>query len=389
MCLVFPSLYAQESEETFKPSMKMGGRVMYDFNFLSAGDNYQVNGNEFRRVRLSVKGKATKNINYKVEVDLAGSDVNLRDVYLQFLFPENAGNLKLGSFTEPSSLDNMTSSNSMTFFERSMMSNTQPYIYNAGFMYANHKLLDGKIGVQLAYTFNGYNNYKSAFTDTNIEGGANFIGRLTGIVLNNKEKKQVVHLGVNYERRDDNEDEYDYSFRVENHMGDKFKVIASPDNEDAIALGNFKNTSDIGFELATASGPLSLQAEYEMSSIVTDIDTYKIAGYYAFASFFVTGEHRSYKNGAFGGIKPKSEFCLKDGKFGALELVARYSVMDFSSYPGVADNNSIANITAGFNWYLNKNTRIMYNYTNANFNDLMIYGDDNLMGHLLRFQVNF
>ncbi len=70
-------------------------------------------------------------------------------------------------------------------------------------------------------------------------------------------------------------------------------------------------------------------------------------------------------------------------------MVARYSVMDFSNYPSVTDTNKIANITAGFNWYLSKNTRIMYNYTNGNFNDLHTYGDDNLTGHLIRFQVDF
>jgi len=387
---------AQDSEkETFKPSMKMEGRVMYDFNFLSAGDDYQVNGNEFRRVRLAAKGKATKNIGYKVEFDFAGGAVNFRDVYLKFGLPDNAGNVLLGSFTEPSSLNNMTSSKYITFFERAMLANTQPHKYNAGFMYDNQKLFDGKVGLQLSYTFNGYQNAGSAFKDSDIGGGANFVGRLTGAVLNDKEKKQVVHLGVNYELRGDNSDEYAYKFRVENHMGDKIQVAAAlpVEEKSTFAVGNaigiFENTNDLGFELASTFGPLSIQGEYEMSSITTDVDTYDASAYYAFASFFVTGEHRPYKGSTFGRVKPKSNFCPKDGNFGALELVARYSVMDFSSYPGVTDANKIANISAGFNWYLSKSTRIMYNYTNADFNDLAIYGEDNLTGHLVRFQVDF
>ncbi len=373
-------LNAQDTEkEIFKPSMKMEGRIMYDFNLLSAGDDYHVNGNEFRRVRLAAKGNATKNIGYKVEFDFAGGAVNFRDVYLKFGLPDNAGNLLIGSFTEPSSLNNMTSSKYITFFERAMLVNTQPHKYNAGFMYDNQKLFDGKVGLQLSYTFNGYQNAGNAFKDSDIGGGANFVGRLTGAVLNDKEKKQVVHLGVNYELRGDNSDEYAYKFRVENHMGDKFTV-------DAI---DFQNTNDLGFEVASTFGALSLQGEYEMSSITTAADTYDATAYYAFASFFVTGEHRPYKGSTFGRVKPKSNFCLKDGKFGALELVARYSVIDFSSYPGVTDTNKIANITAGFNWYMSKSARFMYNYTNGNFNDLAIYGDDNLTGHLIRFQVDF
>ncbi len=291
----FYSLKAQEvKKETFKSTLKMEGRIMYDFNFLSAGDD-NFSGNEFRRVRLAAKGKATKNIDYKVEFDFAGGAVNFRDVYLKFKFPSNIGNLMLGSFTEPSSLNNMTSSKYITFFERSMLSNTQPFKYNAGFMYDNQKLLDGKIGLQLAYSFNGYNNAGDAFKDKDISGGANFIARLTGAVLKNKEKNQVVHLGVNYEYRDNNSDLYYYSFRTENHMGDKTSVGTQYLKDDELKTptiftsGVFENTSDIGFELATTYGSLSLQGEYEISSIVTDIDTYKTNAYYAFASFFILG----------------------------------------------------------------------------------------------------
>ena len=166
-------------------------------------------------------------------------------------------------------------------------------------------------------------------------------------------------------------------------MGDKYTVAA-------LDTGVFVNTSDIGFELATTFGPLSVQAEYELSSIVSDIDTYKASAYYAFVSYFLTGEHRPYKNSSFGRVKPKKDFCIKDDKgLGAIELVARYSVVDFSNYPGAEKKNQIANITAGLNWYLNNHTRIMYNFTSGNFNDLQVYGDDNLTGHLLRFQVDF
>ena len=368
-----------KAKEEFKPSMKIEGRIMYDFNFLSAGNDYSFAGNEFRRVRLTAKGKVTKNIGYKAEFDFAGGKVNFRDVYIKFALPSNAGNVLLGSFTEPSSLDNMTSSKYITFFERSMMSNTQPFKYNSGLMYDNQKLFGGNVGLQLAYTFNG--DKSKAFQDKSVDGGANLIARVTTAVLKDKETNRVVHLGVNYEHRDNNSDDYHYKFRTENHMGDKTTVTS--------VAGNFKNTSDIGFELATTFGPLSVQGEYEVSSIITDVDTYKTNGYYAFASFFITGEHRPYKHSSFGRVKPKTDFCLKDGNWGALELVARYSVMDFSNYPGATTNDKITNITAGFNWYLNKRTRIMYNYTNGNYNDLHTYGDDNLIGHLIRFQVDF
>jgi phosphate-selective porin OprO/OprP len=365
-----------KKEDVFKPSMKIEGRIMYDFNFLSAGD-YSFAGNEFRRVRLAAKGKVTKDIGYKAEFDFAGGEVNFRDVYLKYTMPNNNGNLMLGSFTEPSSLDNMTSSKYITFFERSMMSNTQPFKYNAGIMYDNQKMFGGKMGLQLAYTFNG--DKSKAFQDKSVDGGGNFIARVTTAVLKDKEKNRVVHLGVNYETRDNDSDTYNYKFRIENHMGDKITVEGA---------GVFENTSDIGFELATTFGPLSFQAEYEASSIKTNVDTYDTKGYYGFVSYFLTGEHRPYKNSSFGRVKPKKDF-MKDDGLGAVELVARYSVMDFSNFPGVTTDDKIANFTIGFNWYLNKHTRVMYNYTNANFNDIAVYGDEKLSGHLFRFQIDF
>ena len=375
------SIFAQENatvKETFKKTMKIEGRIMYDFDFLSAGNDYSFSGSEFRRVRLAAKGKIAKNVGYKVEFDFAGGAVNFRDVFIKYSLPNKLGAIKAGSFTEPSSLNNMTSSKYITFFERAMLANTQPFKYNSGFMYTNHNLFGGKVGLEMAYTFNG--DKHTAFKDKSLDAGDNFIGRAFGTILNNKEKNQIVHLGVNYEHRSDNADDYKYDFRVENHMGDKYEVAVGTD---------FKNTSDVGFELATTFGPLSIQGEYEISSNVAKGDTYTTNAYYAFASFFLTGEHRPYKNGTFGRVKPKKDFCAKDKSLGAIELAVRYSVIDFSNFPGVTKNESISDITLGLNWYLNNHARIIYNFTTADFHDLELYGKDNLNGHLIRFQVDF
>jgi phosphate-selective porin OprO/OprP len=381
--LISVSIFSQTNQTTvFKPSVKMEGRIMFDFEFLKAGD-YKLSGNEFRRMRLAAKGSVTEEISYKAEFDFAGGNVNFRDVYLKYKLPKKNGTIFIGSFTEPSSLNNMTSSKYITFFERSMLSNTQPFKYNTGFMYENKQLLEGKLGLQLAYTFNGYLKNKEAYKDIDLDGGANFIARVTTHLLDDKEKHQVLHLGLNYEYRDNNSGKYSYSFRQENHLGNKVKV----------AVSDFKNTSDIGFELASTFGSFSFQTEYELSSIITNSETYTNNAYYGFVSYFVTGEHRPYKNGSFGKIKPKKEF-LKDKGLGALELVARYSVMDLTNYQGTNTGDKINNVTLGFNWYLSKNTRVMYNYTSTNFNDytdiyVATYNDEKLKGHLVRFQVFF
>jgi phosphate-selective porin OprO/OprP len=376
------TLNSQENQKNvFTPTLKMEGRIMFDFNFLNAGD-YQLSGNEFRRVRLAAKGKVTKEISYKAEFDFAGGAVNFRDVYLKYTLPKNNGKILIGSFTEPTSLDNMTSSKYITFFERSMLANTQPFKYSTGIMYDNQHLFKNKVGLQLAYTFNGDKN--EAFKDNSLGQGANLIARVTTSVLNDKEKNRVVHFGLNYEHRNNDKEDYSYSFRVENHMGDKIKVQAP---------GVFENTNDIGFEFATTLGSFSFQTEYELASIKTNLDTFNVNSYYAFVSYFITGEHRPYKNSTFGRVKPIKDF-LKDGGYGAFELVGRYSTIDLTDFQGTDTGDKINNLTLGFNWYLNKQTRIMYNYTNADFNDytddnVVAYNDNNLVGHLIRFQIDF
>ena len=95
------------------------------------------------------------------------------------------------------------------------------------------------------------------------------------------------------------------------------------------------------------------------------------------ASYLLTGEDASFK-----GVKPKSDFDLDKGGWGAWELVARYSEInldddtfktpDGTSYrDGYADGSQSAKSaktwTAGVNWYLNSNAKIALNYSQTSF----------------------
>jgi phosphate-selective porin OprO and OprP len=104
-------------------------------------------------------------------------------------------------------------------------------------------------------------------------------------------------------------------------------------------------------------------------------------------SYLITGEDASFK-----GVKPKHDFDLDKGGWGAWELVARYSEINLDNdtfknrldqYAG--ENRSGANAinsafsdatlsaksakswTAGVNWYLNSNAKIALNYSQTSF----------------------
>lgn len=377
----------ERKEQKVKPTMKFGGRIQYDFNFLSQDINdteedYSVNGQEFRRVYIEAGGKIYKNIKYKVQLELVGGEVAYRGMYIAFTkLPGIGGDLAFGSKAEATGLDMATSSKYITFYERAMMTSTQAFRWNSGIHYSNFGILDGKLGLQMSYTFNG--NHKDGFKTGAIGENGHFVTRLTSPVFENKEANQVIHLGVNYENRKYTPEAADKTlkFRVENRMG--YSVSNT--------FTDLEIQSDIGFELMANFGPLSFQGEYEMASYnMKDGDntkTEKVGGYYVAASYFLTGDHRGYKKGAGSRVKPYKNFCIKDGNFGAFELVARYSVMDFSDFrTEETELKSVANITAGFNWYLNSHARIMYNYVTGSFDEKDI---NNLNGHLIRMQIDF
>lgn len=100
-------------------------------------------------------------------------------------------------------------------------------------------------------------------------------------------------------------------------------------------------------------------------------------GYYVFASYFLTGEHRAYRpaDGFFDMVKPKSNFAVLGDKkgWGAWEVALRFSNLDLSD--GYARGGEEDNVTLGLNWYLNPNTKVMFNYIHAGI-DHDLYDDD-------------
>ncbi len=392
-----------------KPTVAFHGRIQYDYEFMkqeiTPDSTNKFRGSEFRRVYLSGSGKIYKNIKYKAQFEFAGSKIGYRDVYIKFAdLPGIGGNFTVGSFAEATGLDMMTSSKYIPMIERAMMTSTQNFRWNSGVMYDNMGLFGGKLGLQLSYTGNGNNH--GGFKDGRLnDKGGHFVARLTSPVYENKEKHQLVHLGFNFESRKRSEEPQEYALKVrpENHMGGHVHTVG----HDAIDIpGLLNNQQDLGFELAANFGPFSFQSEYEIAGYNAEVldnnnkkvdKTFNINGFYALASFFVTGGHRGFKHGAYSRAHSYKNFCIKDGDWGEFELVARYSMMDYKSitdyenlFAGEDYYSKTTDIGFGFNWYLNNHTRLMYNHiisdTNRNTDTDKRKA---LNADLIRLQVDF
>ncbi len=361
--LLFPltTLFAQ---------VKINGRIQYDFEFLKREqDSAWTMGNEFRRVHLSAAGKLASNLKYKIEVNFSHAKLGFRDVYIQYDARE-WGSFAVGSKAEPTGLAMLTSSKYIPFVERPMLTALQDFRWGTGLHYANHKLLDGRLGFQASLTNKG--KHSEGFVDKHLEDGMNFTTRLYGVPYLDKENKTLVHTGVNYSTRTP----ADLKFRPENHLGSKYAYVFPGAARRLIAGG----------ELAAVYKSFSLQTEYKMMQVPNMFDKdYAVPSFYVMGSFFLTGEYRPYKKGAFGRVKPKKP--VGEEGFGALELLVRYSAMQFSDdlvQANIGNPSDISNVAIGLNWYLNAHARIMYNYVLTDDKS-----QNNLMAHLIRFQIDF
>jgi phosphate-selective porin OprO/OprP len=335
-------------------ALKLGGAIMTDGTWVSEDDGIkadvgeQEDGVEVRRARMYLKGLIYGNVEYKLQFDFAGGDADFKDAYIAL--PDlPLGELWMGQFKEPFGLEELTSSKHITFLER-VLSSADP-ARNTGFMLRD-SLFDKRM-TWAAGVFRITNNYGMVDDD----GGYCGTGRVTGLPVYEDKGASLLHLGAAYSHRDPASKATRLRSRPEAHQLDYFinTGFMPSDNVDVL-----------GLECAWVSGPISLQSE----CFYIDVDRtggssgVEFYGYYGQVSYFLTGEHRRYKKsaGAFGRIKPNRNYDHKGG-MGAWEVAARYSDIDLND--GDVTGGRVDNISAGLNWYLNPNTRLMWNYIHS------------------------
>jgi phosphate-selective porin OprO/OprP len=153
------------------------------------------------------------------------------------------------------------------------------------------------------------------------------------------------HLGMSGSYRDYDGEEFEIKESAEIHTADNIIRSAEIDTDHLFLYG---------MEIAFGMGPFSLQAEYMLADVkaIEGEDDASFKGYYLAASWFLSGERRRFKNGAWRRVKPVSSY-------GAWELVARYSCLDAAAND---QGNNADTYTAGVNWYIKSNVRLMTEY---------------------------
>ncbi|MEE8106900.1 MAG: porin, partial [Planctomycetota bacterium] len=115
-------LRLETADKKFK--LKMGGRIMFDFGFLSADDDYRTvsGGGEtaaddyafFRRARLYVEGTIHGNVIYKAQYDFSKSQVTGLQDMLIGLQKTSLCRFRIGHMKAPAGLERLSSSKYLT-----------------------------------------------------------------------------------------------------------------------------------------------------------------------------------------------------------------------------------------------------------------------------------
>jgi phosphate-selective porin OprO/OprP len=364
--------------ERLRPTIELRGRIEADAVMVaqSAASRALVgdlrNGYGFRRARIGAQGHIGNSARWVAEIDFAIGNFRPRDVYVGLIALPGVQEVKVGYFREPFSLEGATSSRYITFLERSPLNQLDP-TRNwgvAGYWWPENELILFAVGAFRDGTDNG------GFSGGD---GGNWAvtARLTGLPVyeDGEGVFRLVHVGAAFSQRTPAGGVVRYDPSPQSNILDVSDNPVSP----FLPRVNIPSNSQQLFNLQAAAvyGPFSVQGEWFATTVQqTGAGVVLLHGFYVYASYFLTGEHRGYERriGGFGPVsvhRPliRSGHCGASG-CGAVELAARFSVADFSSPNLPASPTPVGSPTGtvlyqgtfGANWYLNDYTRLMANY---------------------------
>lgn len=286
-------------------SVKVGGRIQYDYNRSEL--NGEVDEDQFddRRARLFVSGKVSKDWGYKINWNVDGD--GFEDLYIRYSGFGKGAVVTLGNQHQAFTLSQLISSKDVGISER-------PGI-------VERYLIGRREGVQLHGNFDRLHYAVGVFTEEGTDEEEGFAGRIAYAPI--KSDYNTVHLGFSYK-----------------------------DTEEQ---------DGFGIEAAAVSGPFHIQAEYFDAEEFDDGLETDIDGFYVQAGYVITGEVRPYKNGTFKKIKPAT-------KAGAWEVVARYEDGDGGFGDVELGDTDATSYALGVNYYLNDNIRINASYQEGDSN---------------------
>ena len=428
------------------PTHKITGFLQVDTAFYSqtprniatVGDAQD--GTGFRRARFAVNGKVAQFTNYQLEVDFAAAGrPSFFDNYVEQGNLPILGDVRVGQFLQPFSVDAMSGFRNLAFLERSLPFLAFVPFRRVGIMSSNATDDDMTHWAYSVFRTGGFNNAPlgdSRFaTDFGNVGGYSFSTRLTHLLYYDEFAKDrcLWHIGFSYNFSELGADDATGA-GVNGNAGTPKPFYQSrttpefflgyPENNTTfdtavngtpifVDTGKYqaKNFNLMGLETVYQNGPLSLQSEYMATVVESVVGPVFYQGAYGEVMYRLTGEHRGYdkKLASFKNPIPYADFLpLKwDGVrgWGAWGLAARWSVVDLTNPSKLdghyynsntnsfnttskAGNGVLNDFTFGVNWYMNQHTKLQFNWIHAMLDNTK-KGNSTAELFVTRMQVDF
>ncbi len=381
-------------------------------------------GGNLRRVFLGLQGKVFSDWSYYFLYDFGGASVETQGhilyAYLQYdgLAPWA---IKVGAYAPPINIEDSTASADLMFFERNSSSNLQRNIAGAEgrnaitVMYGGERLFGA-----LALTGNKICDGSKALAVAGATAVPNYdeqvavAGRLSYMPVSTSNAHWIVganalHIfklpDLTANGTANLSTTPGATARSNYTLGDLPEISVDSNGVQLVSTGALAvgHVTSWGLETAGNYENFYGQAGYTAYTVKRSPVAYTVFtaaatsaaqvlqpssnsfdGWYIQGSWIVTGEARVYNQAtaAFGAPKPAKNFSIKDGTWGAFEVVARYSTLDLNSHANDAANaitgwvgssktytyyNTVRGgdqkiVTIGLNWYLNPVIRVALDY---------------------------
>lgn len=174
------------------------------------------------------------------------------------------------------------------------------------------------------------------------DSGTDVTARVTGLARDAEDGKHYVHLGLAWRSVGADHDTLRYKGRPESSVTDYYV------DTDSFAADGARQ---VGFEALLTEGPLSVIGEYTQAWVNSPSSGEPgFDGWYIAASYVLTGENRPYDR-----TVGYARRVMPTKRWGAPELVARYSRVDLGDHAG--QGGSFDRVYAGLNWWATRRVK--------------------------------
>src|SRR5512139_292815 len=358
---------AKVEDEHDRFSVKFGLVVMpMDYtSFDQDANSKQQVGNqedelEARSLRLSARGhfELFRTWNYMLSYEYKGfdqtstDDWNTTDVRISTLLGPKLGTLTLGKIKEPYAYEMVGDAANLPHHERLL----SPFFRsrNVGATLGN-TVMDQRA----TWAVGWYNDWWTTGNDY-ADSGNDFAGRITALPVWSDNGANYLHVAMSTR----------YYGAVNGQLRYKGKP-ASNVASDYVDTGKVPGAHawHTGLEALWNRGAYSVLAEYVRADLSTRDDSAPtLDGWYVTGSWVLTGEHRPYDRKA-----GYSRRILPQGRWGAVELIARYGKVDLDD--GSVQGGTMDGWWTGVNWWANNRWKASLGYGNIDLDRFGIEGN--------------